>query len=218
MKLGLPSAKSAIQHYLKHRRALKPGSQTWHTFLRNHASEIWACDFLQTHDWRFRAIFVFVIIEWSSRRVVHIGVTRHPTELWVTQQLREATPFGEGPDYLIRDNDRKYGGQFDRAAAGVGINVLHTPIAAPKANAVCERFMGSLRRECLDFIVILNDHQLLNTVTEYVGYFNQARPHQGIAQAIPSPAKSDSHPAVGREVVSVWVLNGLHHDYHRRVA
>lgn len=218
LKLGFPSAKSTIQHYLKHRRAVKPGNQTWHTFLRNHASEIWACDFLQTYDLCFRVIFIFPIIELSSRRVVHIGVTRHPTELWGTQQLREATPFGEGPQFLIRDNDKKYGGQFDRAAAGAGIKVIRTPIASPKANAICERFMGSLRRECLDFVVIINDHHLLKIVAEYVHYFNQARPHQGIGQAVPLPKPSDTSIIPGNKVVGISVLNGLHHDYHRRAA
>jgi len=218
LKLGFPSAKSTIQHYLKHRRAVKPGNQTWHTFLRNHASEIWACDFLQTYDLCFRVIFIFPIIELSSRRVVHIGVTRHPTELWGTQQLREATPFGEGPQFLIRDNDKKCGGQFDRAAAGAGIKVIRTPIASPKANAICERFMGSLRRECLDFVIIINDHHLLKIVAEYVHYFNQARPHQGIGQAVPLPKPSDTSIIPGNKVVGISVLNGLHHDYHRRAA
>ncbi len=120
LKLGLPVAKSTIQRYLKGRRAAGPGSQTWRTFLRNHASAIWACDFLQTRDVWFRAIFVFVIIELASRRVVHVGITRHPGEAWVVQQLREATPFGQGPRHLIRDNDNKYGSQFDTVAAGAG--------------------------------------------------------------------------------------------------
>jgi putative transposase len=109
LKLSMPIAKSTIQRYLKGRRAAGPGSQTWRTFLHNHAAAIWACDFLQTHDLWFRAIFVFVIIELSSRRVVHVAVTRHPGEVWVAQQLREATPFGTGPRFLIRDHDSKYG-------------------------------------------------------------------------------------------------------------
>ena len=107
-------------------------SQNWATFLRNHASQIWACDFLQTYDIFFRTIFVFVIIELGSRRVVHFGVTRNPTDKWAAQQLREATPFGEGPRYLIHDNDKKYGDSFEQVAAG--IEVLKTPYKAPKAN------------------------------------------------------------------------------------
>jgi len=128
-------------------------------------------------------VFVFVIIELGSRRVVHFGVTRHPTDMWVAQQLREATPFGAKPRYLIRDNDRKYGASFDRAAAG--IEVLRTPYKAPRANAVCERFLGSLRRECLDYFLILGEKHLYRVVKEYKQYFNHARPHQGDRAAHP---------------------------------
>jgi putative transposase len=174
LKLGLPIARSTIQKYLNGRHAAGPGSHTWTTFVHNHASAIWACDFLQTHDFWFRAIFVFVIIELSSRRVVHVGVTHHPGEAWVTQQLREVTAFGEGPRFLIRDNDGKYGTQFDRVAAGAGIQVLHTPVKAPHANAIGERFMGSLRREGLDCLLIVSERHLLRQLTEYVGYFNHA--------------------------------------------
>ncbi len=217
LKLGLPVAKSTIQRYLKGRRAVGPGSQTWRTFLHNHASAIWVCDFLQIHDLWFRDIFVFVIIELSSRRVVHAAVTRHPGEAWVAQQLREATPFGEGPRYLIRHNDRKYGTSFDRVALGAGIKVLHTPIAAPRANAYCERFLGSLRRECLDCLLILGERHLLSQVNDYVRYFNHARPHQGLAQRIPVPPPPDAAALEG-QIVARPVLNGLHHDYQRRAA
>ena len=119
---------------------------------------------MQTYDAFFRAVFVFVIIELGSRRVVHFAVTRSPTDAWVAQQLRNATPFAEGPRYLLRDNDSKYGPSFARVAAG--IEVLRTPYRAPKANAICERFLGSLRRECLDHILILGERQLHHTVKE----------------------------------------------------
>ncbi len=218
LKLGLPVAKSTIQRYLKGRRAVGPGSQTWRTFLHNHASAIWVCDFLQTYDVWFRDIFVFVIIELASRRVVHAAVTRHPSEAWVAQQLREATPFGEGPRYLIRHNDRKYGTTFDRLAIGAGIKVLHTPIAAPRANSFCERFLGSLRRECLGFFLILSERQLLQFVTEYVRYYNHARPHQGIAQAIPMPTTPSPAARLDGTIVGRPVLHGLHHDYQQRAA
>jgi transposase InsO family protein len=218
LKLGLPVARSTLQKYLKGRRAAGPGSQTWTTFIHNHASAIWACDFLQAHDFRFRAVFVFVFIELSSRRVVRVGVTHHPGEAWVTQQLREVTAFGEGPRFLIRDNDGKYGPHFDQVAAGAGIKVLHTPVKAPRANAVCERFMRSLRRECLDCLLIVSERHLLRQVTEYVSYFNHARPHQGIAQAIPVPIVPPEQSQLDGEIVALPVLHGLHHDYRRRAA
>jgi putative transposase len=131
-------SKSTIQKYICEVREPGLPKQTWATFLRNHAKVIWACDFLQTYDLFFRTLFVFVIIELGSRRLVHFGVTRNPTDAWLAQQLREATPFAQGPRYLIRDNDRRYGKLFARVAAGTGIEVLRTPYEAPKANAIRE--------------------------------------------------------------------------------
>jgi transposase InsO family protein len=217
LKLGLSVAKSSIQKYLKGRR-LRPRSQTWSTFLHNHAAQIWACDFLQSYDLWFCAIFVFVIIALGSRRVVHVAVTHAPTSVWVAQQLREATPFGVGPKHLIRDNDKKYGAYFDQVAKGAGIKVLRTPIAAPRANAVCERFLGSLRRECLDHMLIIGERPCLRVVKEYVGYFNQVRPHQGLGQRIPVAPISANNASPGAQIVSIPILHGLHHDYQRRVA
>jgi hypothetical protein len=214
LKLGLRVSKSTIQKYIYEVR--KPGSpkQTWGTFLRNHAKEIWACDFLQTYDVFFCSVFVFIIIELGSRRLVHFGVTRNPTDTWLAQQLREATPFGEGPRYLIRDNDRKYGRLFAKVASGTGIEVLRTPYEAPKANAVCERFLGSVRREGLDHFLILSERHLHRVMKEYQEYFNYARPHQGIGQSIPCQPVPEAKPQMVGKVVSRPVLGGLHHDYH----
>jgi putative transposase len=143
-------------------------------------------------------------------------VTSHPTDTWVAQQLREATPFDLRPRFLIRDNDRKYGAEFERAASG--IEILCTPIRAPKANAVCERFVGSVRRECLDHMIVLNVPHLHRVIMEYVSYFNTARPHQGISGQVPIPQmSSSSDTATGRQITAFPVLGGLHHDY-RRVA
>ncbi len=124
--------------------------QTWTTFLRNHAHDVWACDFLPVTDLLFRPLYAFFVIALGSRRVVHVGITRHPTDAWVAQQLREATPYGQRPKYLIRDNDGKYGPAFARVAAATGIEELRTAYRAPRQNATCERFLGSVRRECLD--------------------------------------------------------------------
>jgi putative transposase len=215
LKLGLRVSKSTVQKYIYEVR--NPGSpkQTWVTFLRNHAREIWACDFLQTYDLFFRSLFVFFIIELGSRRLVHFGVTRNPTDAWLAQQLREATPFSQGPRYLIRDNDRKYGASFARVAAGTGIEVLRTPFGAPKANAICERFLGSVRRECLDHFLVLSERHLHRVMKEYQEYFNRARPHQGIGQRIPCRPLQGVEPS-GKRVISRPVLGGLHHDYQWR--
>jgi putative transposase len=157
---------------------------------------------------------MFVIIELESRKVIHFNVTRSPSDAWVAQQLREATSFGQHPIYLIGDNDGKYGQHFAKVAAE--IEVLRTSVRAPRAHAHCERFIGSLRRECLDHIFILSEKQLCHLVKEYVCDFNNDRPHQGINQHLPSaPA---SLPAVEGEIVARPVLTGLHHAYSRKVA
>jgi transposase InsO family protein len=213
LKLGIRVSKSTIQKYMNQVRERNPSKQKWSTFLHNHAHEIWACDFLQTFDLFFRTLFVFVIIELNSRRLVYFAVTRHPTDMWVAQQLREATPFGEAPRFLIRDNDRKYGHAFTRVATGTRIQVLRTPYGAPKANAICERFLGSVRRECLDFFLIISQRHLHRLMKQYQTYFNHARPHQGIEQSIPCRQEHRDPPPTRGKVVSHPILGGLHHHY-----
>jgi transposase InsO family protein len=216
-KLGYRLSKRTVAKYIRQVRPMPPlgqPSQTWGSFLKNHAHDIWACDFLQTYDLWFRTLFVFFIIEVGSRRVVHWAVTSHPTDAWVAQQLREATPFDMRPRFLLRDNDRKYGAEFARVASG--IEMLRTPIRAPKANAVCERFLGSVRRECLDQMLVLNERQLQRVVKEYVVYFNAARPHQGLSGHIPiARRESEGESVHDGQVVAFPVLGGLHHDYRR---
>jgi transposase InsO family protein len=218
LKRGINVAKRTIQRSMRQGHPSRPRGQTWATFLHNHANDIWACDFLQVTDLYFRPRFAFFITELGSRRIVHVGVTRAPTDQWVAQQLREATPFGVAPTYLIRDNDGKYGSHVAAVAAGTGIELLRTPIKAPRANAICERLLGSVRRECLDHILVVGEAHLWRILSEYVRYFNRSRPHQGIAQRIPAPETSPG--AVGSTtgtVLAFPVLGGLHHDY-RRVA
>jgi putative transposase len=144
--------------------------------------------------------------------VVHFAVTRHPTDAWVAQQPREATPFGQRPRFLIRDRDRKYGDIFQSIVYGTNIDTLLTPYRSPQANAICERFWGSLRRECLDFFILLGQRHLYRIVKQYVSYFNQARPHQGIGQRIPGGQEPSSGEG---KVIAFPVLGGLHHDYRR---
>jgi putative transposase len=133
LKLGLPVSRSTIQKYWRQGHLPHRSGQHWSTFLHTQAEAIWACDFVQVTDVFFRSVFVFVIVELGSRRVVHSGVTRHPTGEWVAQQLREATPFGEGPKHLLRDNDSKYSVHFATVAAGANIDILTTPYRTPRA-------------------------------------------------------------------------------------
>jgi len=190
--------------------------QPWAISLRNHAAAIWACDFLPITDLLFRPLYAFFIIELGSRRVVPVGVTRHPTDAWVAQQLRGAIPFDQRPRFLIRDNDGQFEPRFARLAAASGIRVLRTPVRAPRANATCERFLGSVRRECLDHVLVLGEAHLRRVLRAYVAYFNDARPHQGIDQAIPAgSARVEQHGMGAERIVAFAILGGLHHDYHR---
>jgi putative transposase len=216
LKLGIRVCKRTIQKYMRPVRTTRPRGQTWKSFLHTHAQQIWACDFLPVTDLFFRSLFAFFLVELHSRRVIHVGVTRSPTDAWTAQQRRFATAFGVGPKYLIRDNDAKFGVIFARVAKTSSIKILTTPYHAPRANAICERFLGSVRRECLDHLLILHTRQLQRVLNAYVDYFNQARPHQGLQQQIPEQKAGSlpPHPASGR-VISFPVLAGLHHDYRR---
>jgi transposase InsO family protein len=214
LKLGIRVSKRTIQRYLPLKR--RKSNQTWATFLKNHAAEIWACDFTVVHDLFFRPTYIFIIIELQTRRIIHTAVTLSPTDKWTAQQLREATPWGKGPKYLLHDRDRKYGRKFTAVAASSRIKEVKTPIHAPKANAICERIIGSLKRECLDHMLIWHRSQVHRLVKEYTTYYNQARPHQGIYQRIPERydqiQPSAAHCSRTR-IISKPVLGGLHHHY-----
>jgi len=148
LKLGIRVCKRTIQKYMRQVHAPRPRGQKWTTFLYNHAAQIWACDFLQVTDLFFRPLFALFLIELETRRVIHVGVTRSPSDPWVAEPLREATPCGQAPKYLLRDNDRKFGSCFTRVATTSAIEILKTPYHAPQANAICERFLRSVRQEC----------------------------------------------------------------------
>jgi len=218
LKLGMHVCKRTIQKYIRRVRTPQPRGQKWSTFLHNHAAALWSCDFLQVTDLFFRPLFAFFLVELKSRRVIHVGVTRSPTDPWVAQQLREATPYGQTPKYLICDNDSKFGPCFARVATTSAIEILNTPYHAPRANAICERFLRSVRQECLDHLLILHEKQLQRVLNGYVAYFNRARPHQGIRQQLPEPLGEPLSPDHDcGKVISFAVLGGLHHDY-RKVA
>jgi putative transposase len=217
LKLGRQVNRGTVRRYMRQaRREIPPRhtGQTWATFLANHAPQIWACDFLQSYDVFFRTLFLFFMIEHGSRRAVHFAVTRSPSDAWVAQQIREATAFGTGPRFLICNNDDKYGMLFEGAIAGVHTELLHTPFQAPKANSLCERFLGSVRRECLDYVLMFSEGHARRVVNEYVTFFNHSRPHQGIDQHIPEPLPLPPPPdEARRQVIGLPVLHGLQHDY-----
>jgi len=154
-------------------------------------------------------------MELKSRKIVHSAVTRSPTDKWTAQQMREATPWGRKPKYLIRDRDKKYGHQFSKVAMLWGIKELKTPNRAPRANGVCERYLRSLRRECLDHTLLLHGKQLQRAVREYTNYYNQDRPHQGIGQRIPAFYDRPVAANPRGKISSKAILGGLHHSHSR---
>ena len=215
LKLEIVVHKRTIKKYIKQVRK-KSGGQNWATFLKNHAHEIWACDFTVIHTLFFKPLYALVVMEHESRKIVHTAVTANPTDEWTAQQLREATPWDKRPKYLIHDNDGKFGSKFKSLLENSGIKPLNTPHRAPKANAICERFIGSLERECTDNFIILHTKQLHRIISAYAEYYNQQRPHQGIDQHIPArfnePSPAPNHKLKGK-VISKPVLNGLVHSY-----
>jgi putative transposase len=214
LKLGITLRKRTIQKYIRLLKKSPSFTQNWASFITNHMGDIWACDFTVVYDWLFRPVYIFVIMELEKRRIIHMAVTDSPTDEWATMQLREATPCWEHPKYLIRDRDKKFGSQFSALATHSGIDVIKTPFRTPKANAFCERFMGSLKRECLDHSLVLHKRHLKRLVSEYRVYFNEERPHQGIQQRIPN--RFDGLPINESGVSrSVSFLGGLHHGYSR---
>ena len=145
LKLGIKVSKRTVQRHMRGVREPKEPPQDWKTFLANHAKDVWACDFVQVFDVFFRPIFAFFIIEHESRRVIHFNVTRSPNDAWVTQALREATPQCEGPRYLIRDNDDKFGSKFTAVAEGTGIEVVSIPPRSPNLNGYASHCTSSVR-------------------------------------------------------------------------
>ena len=191
LKLGMHVCKRTIQKYIRLVRSPQSRGQRWATFLHNHAAQIWACDFLQVTDLFFRPLFAFFIIELKSRKVIHVGVTRSPTDSWVAQHLREATPYGQAPRFLICDNDSKFGSRFVRVATTSGIEILKTPYHAPRANAICERFLRSVRQECLDHLLILQETQ------------HEPRP-QCVCSVLQPGTTASSHPAADPRIL--WII------------
>ena len=180
-----------------------------------------ACDFCVAVTATFRTLYVFVILEHASRRVLHVNVTSHPTAQWTMQQLREAIPADYPYRFVIHDRDAIFSKEVDQSSRHMGLRVLKTPVRTPVANAICERVIGTLRRECLDFMILLNARHLYHILHEWVAHYNEGRPHMSLGPGIPQPRpalpvtpQAPRHQiATGQRVVAQFVLGGLHPDY-----
>lgn len=208
LKLGIAVSARSIRRYRRRGRS-RPPSQSWRTFLANHA--IWAADLFVVQTLRFQTLYVIFFISHGRRQLMHLEVTAHPTAAWVWRQLIEATPWDRQPTYLIHDRDRVYGADFAAKAAAIGIKSIRTPIQAPNANSVGERVVRTFRRECLDHLIILSERHLRSVLAEFVAYYNQDRPHRALDLETPVP----SSRSLSGEIRCRPVLGGLHHVYER---
>ncbi len=176
LKLGLRVSPRTVRKYMPKRpKGVPRGDQRWLTFVRNHAQAIVACDFCVAVTATFQLLYVFMVLEHGSRRALHTNVTRHPRAHWTLQQLREAIPSDHAYRYLIHDRDSIFSPELDTSVANLGLKVLRTPYRVQQANAYCERLLGSMRRECLDFVIPLGERHLRRVVTEWAAHYNQTR-------------------------------------------
>ncbi|MGZ5433455.1 MAG: integrase core domain-containing protein [Thermoanaerobaculia bacterium] len=223
VKLGIRVSPRTVRKYLRGfpRRPRRAGDQRWSTFLKNHTRELVACDFVVSMTVSFRIVYALVVLEIGSRRILHVATTAHPTAEWTTQQLREALPAGGNCRYLLHDRDSIFSAALDDAVQRLGLSPLKSPPRAPKANAFCERVIGTLRRECLDHVIPLSEHHLRGIVREWVAHYNRGRPHSALGPSVPEPTPRIPAPLqphrhalpAGSRVVSTPVLGGLHHEY-----
>jgi transposase InsO family protein len=214
LKLGYDVCEATVSNYM--RRYRKPPSQSWRTFLADHREVIAAIDFFTVPSVTFDVLYVFVVIEHARRRVVHFNITAHPTAKWIAQQLTEAFPFESAPKYLIRDGDAKYGITVKRRISALGIKDTVTTPASPWENAYAERVIGSIRRECFDRMIVLNEKHLRRALKEYLIYYHDHRTHLGLNKDAPQTREIEHRE--GGNVVDLPFLGGLHHRYMRLAA
>ena len=232
-KFGIHHSGSTIRKYMVPRGRKPHGDQTWRTFVSNHAHELWACDFLVQYTAGFTVVYVFVVMEIATRRIVHFNVTKSPTLAWVKQQFREATPWGQHPRFIVHDNDGIFGQYRPRLTVEqedgtkgsyrchldrwlhevMGIKGLPIPYGAPNASPYIERFVRTLREEALSHFIFLNVGHIRRVVAAYVSYYNGARPSQAI-HGIPAPYPELRRlPPPDGNLTALPVLGGIHHDY-----
>jgi len=210
LKLGIEVAQSTVAKYMVKRRPGRSG-QTWKTFLHNHMAGIGAMDFLVVPTINFRLLFVLVILRHERRRLISLSVTDHPTAEWIARQITDAFPWDEAPSYLIRDRDGAYGHAVTRRLTAMGIRDHPIAPRSPWQNGHVERLIGSIRRECLDHVMILGSDHLRRVLKHYAAYYNHVRPHLALAKDAPLVRPVEQFG----QIIARPVLGGLHHEYCR---
>jgi transposase InsO family protein len=214
LKLGIDISQATVAKYMVRRRGAP--SPTWRTFLRNHAAGIAAIDMFVVASASFRLLYVTVILAHERRRIIHTAVTQHPTAAWLSRQVTEAFPWDTAPRYLLRDRDGSYGAYFCNRVEAMGITEVITAPRSPWQNAYTERVIGSIRRECLDHIVIFNERHLRRVLSSYVDYYQSTRTHLALDKDCPD-SRPVMPPGIG-QVVAIPQVGGLHHRYERLAA
>jgi len=221
LKIGIQISPRTVRRYMPKKPPRSPDPKhRWKTFVRNHAKAIIASDFCVVVTATFQLVYVFVIIEVASRRVLHFNVTQHPSAEWTLQQFRECVTGDEGYRYVIHDRDRIYSSDLDAALKSMGLTVLRTPYKSPEANAVCERFIGTARRECLDYMIPLNEGHVRQILKGWLAHYNHGRPHSSLGPGIPESLgpnieRQTQHHRIpdDHRITKTPILSGLHHEY-----
>ena len=222
LKLGIRVSPRTVGKYLQNGHPVRTPDpkQRWLTFIHNQAQVIAACDFFVVVTATFRTLYVFVIMKLGTRRILHYNITAQPTAEWTLQQFRETFPGDHAYRFLIHDRDSIFSRERDKEITAMGVRVLRTPVQAPKANSRCERFGGTLRRECLDLLIPFNRTHLKFVLKAWIAHFNHARPHMSLGPGIPAPLRPHSQENAHRHCIPashvvrrVAILGGLHHEY-----
>ena len=214
LKLGIDVAERTVSRLLPKRRS--PPSQTWRTFLTNHVRDLVSIDFFTVPTARLRVLFVFIVLAHDRRRVLHFNVTEHPTAAWTAQQIVDAFPDDSAPSYLLRDRDSVYGHVFRQRVKGMGVGEVLTAPHSPRQNPFAERLIGSIRRECLNHVLVLGERHLRRTLARYFAYYHRARTHLSLDKDAPH-GRPIERPELGK-VIPIREVGGLHHRYVRRAA
>jgi len=216
LKLGLTVSERTVSRLMPRRH--RPPSQTWRTFLTNHVGSLVAIDFFTVPTITCRLLYALVVLAHDRRRILHINVTQHPTSAWTRQQLREAFPWDDVPStgFVLHDRDTIFDAAFGRSVADFGLTAVRTAPRSPWQNPYVERVIGSIRRECLDHIIVLNEQHLRRLLRTYVAYYQRSRTHLALDKDAPDPRSVSS--ADGGPVVARPEVGGLHHRYERRAA